>query len=157
MIFKQRKELKSTKIRENMNEYDSLRSEIISTQEIQRNVWIRKPAANFAAGFQFILFLQKRKAIRHTGTAAATSRMECCFKNTVEKQMSSISIVIKTVFPGESSPFVRNAENHTATEPIACSEGKMFVFVSTEYNRATQSVKKLSRGNSTGRKFWQLG
>lgn len=66
----------------------------------------------------------------HTGTAAITSKMECCFRNTVEKQVNSISMEIAAHLPGERRPLVRIAVSQTAIAPMACSDGKTLVLVS---------------------------
>ena len=65
-----------------------------------------------------------------TGAAAATSRIECCLRKTVEKQTSSINIVMAVILPGERRPLVRIAASHTAIAPMACSDGNTLVLVS---------------------------
>jgi len=74
---------------------------------------------------------QSQYASRQIGIAAIMSRRECCFRKTVEKQVSVVSTVIRVTRSGVRRLFVCIAAIQTAAEPMACSEGNTLVFVST--------------------------
>ena len=68
--------------------------------------------------------------MRHSGTAASTSRIECCFMNTVDAQMSSAMTHTANFTHGYCSFRQSSRPNIAATEPRTCIDGQTFVFVS---------------------------
>lgn len=87
-----------------------------------------------------------------TGIAAKKSSAECCLINIVEAHISATAITTNNFQSFEAS-FDLSQTDIMPKEYAQCSDGKTPVLVSKEYKNPIQSVKKLSRGNSAGRKF----
>ena len=64
------------------------------------------------------------------GIAAKMSKMECCFKNTVDIEIRKAVTQKMIRHPGFEKRLLFHAASITATEPITWMDGQTFVFVS---------------------------